>query len=124
MELQYARGREACGRLQRSLSETHWLAWKGLKFPGDSDSSGHAGFAEDARAAGHGFDHGADYGSVRGADRERENYGDDVERGVDYTTNSNSDGYYRLPTVAVGSYKVRVENAGFQTVTQSNIVCR
>ncbi len=46
----------------------------------------------------------------------------DTERGVDYTTDTNQEGYYRLPTLAVGSYKVRVESTGFQTAVQSNIV--
>jgi hypothetical protein len=46
----------------------------------------------------------------------------DTQRGVDYTTNTNAEGYYRLPALAVSSYKLRVESAGFQTAAQSNIV--
>ncbi len=46
----------------------------------------------------------------------------DIERGVEYPTVTNTEGYYRLPSVAVGSYKMKVESAGFQTSTQSNIV--
>ena len=45
-----------------------------------------------------------------------------VERGTVYNTNSNSDGYYNLSNLLVGTYNVRVENAGFQAATQSNIV--
>jgi hypothetical protein len=45
-----------------------------------------------------------------------------IERGVAYPTNSNGEGYYNLPSVPVGAYNVKVENPGFQTATQSNIV--
>ena len=44
-----------------------------------------------------------------------------VERGTPYTTSSNGDGYYNLQYLPVGTYNVKVENAGFQTATQSNI---
>src|ERR1700724_583643 len=44
-----------------------------------------------------------------------------VERGVNYSTTANSDGYYNIPNLPIGSYNVRVENPGFQTATQSNI---
>src|SRR5215469_944390 len=44
-----------------------------------------------------------------------------VERGVAYPTSTNADGYYNLPNLPIGSYNVKVENAGFQTATQSNI---
>ncbi len=45
----------------------------------------------------------------------------DLERGTEYPTTSNADGYYRLPQVAVGKYTIKVENAGFQAATQSNV---
>jgi len=46
----------------------------------------------------------------------------DTERGTQYTTTSNPDGRYTLSNVPVGTYDVKVENAGFQTATQSNLV--
>lgn len=45
----------------------------------------------------------------------------DKERGTSYPTETNAEGYYRLPQVVVGVYDIKVENAGFQTATQSNI---
>ena len=44
-----------------------------------------------------------------------------VERGTAYPTTTNADGYYNLPFLPVGTYNVKVENAGFQTATQSNV---
>jgi hypothetical protein len=44
-----------------------------------------------------------------------------VERGTVYPTATNSDGYYNLQYLPVGVYNLRVENAGFQAATQSNI---
>ncbi len=44
-----------------------------------------------------------------------------VERGIAYPATTNAEGYYNLPNLLVGDYNVRVENAGFQTATQSNI---
>jgi hypothetical protein len=44
-----------------------------------------------------------------------------VERGTLYPTATNSDGYYNLQYLPVGAYNLRVENAGFQAATQSNI---
>jgi hypothetical protein len=45
-----------------------------------------------------------------------------VERGTVFNTTTNSDGYYNLPNLPVGTFNVRVENPGFQAATQSNIV--
>src|SRR5579872_2613855 len=45
-----------------------------------------------------------------------------VERGTQYTATTNSEGFYNLSNLPVGTYNLRVENAGFQTATQSNIV--
>jgi Carboxypeptidase regulatory-like domain/TonB dependent receptor len=44
-----------------------------------------------------------------------------VERGIPYTATTNSEGYYNLQNLLVGDYNVKVESAGFQTATQSNI---
>ena len=44
-----------------------------------------------------------------------------VERGTLSTTTTNADGYFNLQYLLVGTYNVKVENAGFQTATQSNI---
>jgi hypothetical protein len=44
-----------------------------------------------------------------------------VERGTVYPTSTNADGYYNLPFLPVGTFNVKVENAGFQTATQSNV---
>lgn len=44
-----------------------------------------------------------------------------VERGIAYKDTTNTEGYYNLPNLLVGDYNVKVENAGFQTATQSNI---
>lgn len=44
-----------------------------------------------------------------------------VERGIQYPATTNADGYFNLQYLLVGSYNVKVENAGFQTATQSNI---
>ena len=44
-----------------------------------------------------------------------------VERGITYPTTTNAEGYYNLPNLPVGAYNIKVENAGFQTATQSNI---
>jgi hypothetical protein len=41
---------------------------------------------------------------------------EDIERGTVWTTESNFEGFYSLPRIPVGRYKVRVELAGFQTV--------
>ena len=45
----------------------------------------------------------------------------DTERGTQYTATTNADGRYSIPNLLVGVYNVKVENAGFQTATQSNI---
>ncbi len=45
----------------------------------------------------------------------------DTERGTQYTGTTNSDGRYSIPNLLVGAYDVKVENAGFQTATQSHI---
>ena len=45
-----------------------------------------------------------------------------VERGIQYPATTNADGYFNLQYLLVGTYNVKVENAGFQTATQSNIV--
>ena len=44
-----------------------------------------------------------------------------VERGIAYPGTTNTEGYYNLPNLLVGSYNVKVEATGFQTATQSNI---
>jgi hypothetical protein len=44
-----------------------------------------------------------------------------LDRGTAYTTTSNSEGYYNLLYLPVGAYNVKVENAGFQAATQSNV---
>src|SRR5713226_465053 len=44
-----------------------------------------------------------------------------VERGTQYPITTNADGYYNLSNLPVGTYNLRVENAGFQAATQSNI---
>ena len=45
-----------------------------------------------------------------------------VDRGVAYPTTTNGDGYYNLPNLPIGAYNIRVENPGFQTAVQSNVV--
>src|SRR5204863_8919848 len=45
----------------------------------------------------------------------------DTQRGTQYTAQTNSDGRYTISNILVGTYGVKVENAGFQTATQSNI---
>jgi len=44
-----------------------------------------------------------------------------VERGTQFSTSTNADGYYNLSNLLVGTYNVKVENPGFQAATQSNI---
>ena len=44
-----------------------------------------------------------------------------VERGTQFPTTTNTDGYFNLQYLLVGTYNVKVENAGFQTATQSNV---
>jgi len=46
----------------------------------------------------------------------------DTARGTKYNATTNSEGFYNLSNLPVGSYDLRVENQGFQTATQSNIV--
>src|SRR5438477_12800664 len=45
----------------------------------------------------------------------------DTERGSVWPAVTNSEGIYTLPRVPVGTYNVKVENAGFQTAQQSNL---
>jgi len=45
----------------------------------------------------------------------------DTERGTTYTATTNGEGYYRLPQLPVGVYTIKAENAGFQSMTQSNV---
>ena len=45
-----------------------------------------------------------------------------VERGTVYPTTTNSEGFYNLANLPVGTYNLKIENQGFQTATQSNIV--
>ncbi|MGI8961664.1 MAG: carboxypeptidase regulatory-like domain-containing protein [Bryobacteraceae bacterium] len=45
----------------------------------------------------------------------------DTQRGTQYTAQTNSDGRYTVSNILVGVYDIKVENAGFQTATQSNI---
>lgn len=44
-----------------------------------------------------------------------------IERGTVYPTATNADGYFNLQYLLVGTYNVKVENAGFQAATQSNV---
>lgn len=46
----------------------------------------------------------------------------DTERGTQITATTNSEGFYNLSNLPVGTYNLKVENQGFQTATQSNIV--
>jgi len=46
----------------------------------------------------------------------------DTERGTEYTATTNAEGYYRIQQVSVGTYSIKVEASGFQSMTQSNIV--
>lgn len=45
----------------------------------------------------------------------------DVDRGTIVKTESNIDGAYTLPRLAVGNYEVRVESTGFQTAVRSSV---
>ena len=45
----------------------------------------------------------------------------DAQRGTEWPTITNGDGAYNLPRIPVGTYKVRVEHAGFQVAQQSDI---
>src|ERR1051326_947067 len=46
----------------------------------------------------------------------------DTARGTKYTASTNSEGFYNLSNLPVGTYDLKVENQGFQTATQSNIL--
>ncbi|MBV9295000.1 MAG: carboxypeptidase regulatory-like domain-containing protein, partial [Acidobacteriaceae bacterium] len=46
----------------------------------------------------------------------------DLDRGTVYPTTSAGDGAYSLQRLPIGRYEVRVENPGFQSSVQSNIV--
>jgi hypothetical protein len=46
----------------------------------------------------------------------------DRDRGTEYSTDTNAEGYYRIQQLPVGTYNVKVSQPGFQTATQSNIV--
>src|SRR6266496_3128034 len=43
----------------------------------------------------------------------------DVDRGVVFKTESNTEGVYSLPRLQVGRYEVRVEKSGFQTAVRT-----
>jgi hypothetical protein len=45
----------------------------------------------------------------------------DVDRGTPWTSTTNGDGAYNIPRVPIGTYDVKVEMQGFQTMTQSHI---
>jgi hypothetical protein len=45
----------------------------------------------------------------------------DTQRGTQYTATTNGDGRYTISNILVGAYNIKVENAGFQTATQSDI---
>ncbi len=45
----------------------------------------------------------------------------DVARGTEYTATTNSEGYYRIVQVNVGTYNLKVESKGFQSAQQSNV---
>ena len=44
-----------------------------------------------------------------------------VEKGISRTVTTDEGGRYRAAELALGSYEIRVEVAGFQTVTRSGI---
>jgi len=46
----------------------------------------------------------------------------DQERGVTFTTTTNGSGFYIFPRLPVGRYALKVENAGFRTAVQSDIL--
>lgn len=46
----------------------------------------------------------------------------DVDRGSVFPTTTNGDGFYIFPRLPIGQYEVRVENSGFSSALQSNIV--
>lgn len=45
----------------------------------------------------------------------------DLDRGVVYTTQTNTEGVYNLPRIPIGRYEVRAEAQGFQTFVQPAI---
>jgi hypothetical protein len=45
-----------------------------------------------------------------------------VERGTEYTTETNAEGLYKLPLLPIGTYDLRVEMTGFQTAVRSGVV--
>lgn len=46
----------------------------------------------------------------------------DMQRGTTWPTKTNEDGIYAFPRVPVGTYEIRVEQPGFKTFVQPNIV--
>jgi hypothetical protein len=45
----------------------------------------------------------------------------DTQRGTQFPTVTNADGVYNIPRVPIGTWDVKVENAGFQAAVQKNI---
>src|SRR5689334_11282062 len=45
----------------------------------------------------------------------------DLDRGTEWPTTSNGEGFYNLTRLPVGRYEVNVENAGFQKAVQSPV---
>src|SRR3954451_1593164 len=45
----------------------------------------------------------------------------DANRGTEWPTATNGEGVYNLPRLPVGVYNVKVEHAGFQIATVSNV---
>ncbi|HYZ87634.1 MAG TPA: carboxypeptidase-like regulatory domain-containing protein [Bryobacteraceae bacterium] len=45
----------------------------------------------------------------------------DLERGTEWPTQTNSEGYYNLPRLPVGTYEIRVEAKGFQRAVYSPV---
>jgi hypothetical protein len=45
----------------------------------------------------------------------------DVDKGTPWTTTTNGDGFYTFPRLPIGSYGLRVEQAGFQAAVNSGI---
>src|SRR3954463_12239347 len=45
----------------------------------------------------------------------------DLDRGTDWPTTTNGDGFYKLPRLPIGRYEVRVEQQGFQKSVQSPV---
>jgi len=47
-----------------------------------------------------------------------------VDKGIDREVHSNEDGYYTVPVLEPGNYRMTVQMAGFKPVTRSGITAR